>query len=221
MVDEAFAALRRMTRLPALSLAGAAGQEGRHARRGRLRRGPPASCCTTPATGRRKYKHAAAVRLRPGQPPLHPRHPPRQERGRALSSGPASTPTCRLGHADPRRPPPDAGRLRQRLPAQRGRFPPRAHRHAAGQHAGLLHGRDDERDVHRLAPGAGEEPDPPGGGHRLLHPRRPAEPLDRSRAISTSTRFVDAFGNCPPQFLQAAFLMLKPVANFIEKPLSL
>lgn len=33
--------------------------------------------------------------------------------------------------------------------------------------------------------------------------------------------FVDAFGNCPPEFLQASFLMLKPVANFIEKPINL
>jgi polyhydroxyalkanoate synthase len=33
--------------------------------------------------------------------------------------------------------------------------------------------------------------------------------------------FVDAFGNCPAEFLQASFLMLKPVANFIEKPINL
>lgn len=33
--------------------------------------------------------------------------------------------------------------------------------------------------------------------------------------------FVDAFGNCPPEFLQASFLLLKPVGNFIEKPLAL
>jgi polyhydroxyalkanoate synthase len=31
--------------------------------------------------------------------------------------------------------------------------------------------------------------------------------------------FVDAFGNCSPQFLQAMFLMLKPVDNLIVKPL--
>jgi polyhydroxyalkanoate synthase subunit PhaC len=31
-------------------------------------------------------------------------------------------------------------------------------------------------------------------------------------------KFVDAFGNCPADFLQRAFLMMKPVANFIEKP---
>ncbi len=33
-------------------------------------------------------------------------------------------------------------------------------------------------------------------------------------------RFVDAFGNCPAEFLQGAFLMLKPVQNLIEKPIS-
>ncbi len=33
--------------------------------------------------------------------------------------------------------------------------------------------------------------------------------------------FVDAWGNCPAQFLQTGFLLLKPVANLIEKPLAL
>lgn len=33
--------------------------------------------------------------------------------------------------------------------------------------------------------------------------------------------FVDAFGNAPAEFLQASFLLLKPVGNFIEKPLGL
>ncbi len=33
--------------------------------------------------------------------------------------------------------------------------------------------------------------------------------------------FVDAYGNCPAEFLQGAFLMLKPVANFVQKPISL
>jgi polyhydroxyalkanoate synthase len=33
-------------------------------------------------------------------------------------------------------------------------------------------------------------------------------------------RFVDAFGNCPPQFLQSIFLLLRPVGNLIEKPLN-
>jgi polyhydroxyalkanoate synthase subunit PhaC len=32
-------------------------------------------------------------------------------------------------------------------------------------------------------------------------------------------KFVDAFGNCPAQFLQSAMLLLKPVGNLIEKPL--
>jgi polyhydroxyalkanoate synthase subunit PhaC len=32
--------------------------------------------------------------------------------------------------------------------------------------------------------------------------------------------FVDTFGNCPPWFLQNAFLMLKPVQNIFEKPIS-
>ena len=33
--------------------------------------------------------------------------------------------------------------------------------------------------------------------------------------------FIEAFGNAPPWFLQTAFLMLKPVANLVEKPLGL
>lgn len=33
-------------------------------------------------------------------------------------------------------------------------------------------------------------------------------------------KFVDAYGNCPAEFLQASFLMLKPVGNLIEKPLN-
>jgi len=33
--------------------------------------------------------------------------------------------------------------------------------------------------------------------------------------------FVEAFGNCPPEFLQGSFLMLKPVANFVEKQFTL
>jgi polyhydroxyalkanoate synthase subunit PhaC len=34
-------------------------------------------------------------------------------------------------------------------------------------------------------------------------------------------KFVDAMGNIPAEFLQYAFLMLKPVANLIEKPINL
>ena len=33
-------------------------------------------------------------------------------------------------------------------------------------------------------------------------------------------KFVDAFGNCPPDFLQATFLLLRPVGNLLEKPLN-
>lgn len=32
-------------------------------------------------------------------------------------------------------------------------------------------------------------------------------------------KFVDAFGNCPPEFLQVSFQLLRPVANWIEKPI--
>jgi polyhydroxyalkanoate synthase len=30
-------------------------------------------------------------------------------------------------------------------------------------------------------------------------------------------KFIDAFGNCPPEFLQSSFLLLRPVGNLIEK----
>ena len=33
-------------------------------------------------------------------------------------------------------------------------------------------------------------------------------------------KFVDEFGNCPPEFLQASFLLLRPVGNLIEKPIN-
>jgi len=33
--------------------------------------------------------------------------------------------------------------------------------------------------------------------------------------------FVDAFGNCPAEFLQWSFLMLKPIGNLLQKPISL
>jgi polyhydroxyalkanoate synthase len=32
-------------------------------------------------------------------------------------------------------------------------------------------------------------------------------------------KFVDAFGNCPPEFLQVTFQLLRPVGNLIEKPI--
>src|SRR5262249_24551474 len=34
-------------------------------------------------------------------------------------------------------------------------------------------------------------------------------------------RIIDAYGNCPPDFLQASFTMLKPVQNLLEKPINL
>lgn len=34
-------------------------------------------------------------------------------------------------------------------------------------------------------------------------------------------RFINAFGNCPPWFLQSSFLMLKPIQNLVEKPIGL
>jgi len=33
-------------------------------------------------------------------------------------------------------------------------------------------------------------------------------------------KFVDAFGNCPPEFLQISFMLLKPVQNLLEKPVN-
>lgn len=33
-------------------------------------------------------------------------------------------------------------------------------------------------------------------------------------------KFVDAFGNCPAEFLQTSFLLLKPVQNLVEKPIN-
>jgi poly[(R)-3-hydroxyalkanoate] polymerase subunit PhaC len=32
-------------------------------------------------------------------------------------------------------------------------------------------------------------------------------------------KFIDLFGNCPAEFMQASFLLLKPVQNLIEKPI--
>jgi polyhydroxyalkanoate synthase len=32
-------------------------------------------------------------------------------------------------------------------------------------------------------------------------------------------KFVDAFGNCPPEFLQATFQFMRPVGSFLEKPI--
>jgi polyhydroxyalkanoate synthase len=33
-------------------------------------------------------------------------------------------------------------------------------------------------------------------------------------------KFVDTFGNCPPEFLQVIFQLLRPVGNLIEKPIN-
>ena len=33
-------------------------------------------------------------------------------------------------------------------------------------------------------------------------------------------KFIEAFGNCPAQFLQSSFLLLRPVGNLIEKPIN-
>ena len=33
-------------------------------------------------------------------------------------------------------------------------------------------------------------------------------------------KFIDLYGNCPAEFLQASFLLLKPVQNLIEKPIN-
>lgn len=33
-------------------------------------------------------------------------------------------------------------------------------------------------------------------------------------------RFVDAYGNCPPEFLQATFMLLQPVGNLLKKPIN-
>lgn len=70
-----------------------------------------------------------------------------------------------------------------------------------------------------------------------LHPERVKNLILMAAGIDFSTRegllnlwtqpeffdvdkFVDAFGNCPAEFLQASFLLLKPVQNLIEKPIA-
>jgi len=42
-----------------------------------------------------------------------------------------------------------------------------------------------------------------------------------NRWTDTDAFDVDAYGNCPAEFLQSSFLMLKPVGNFVEKPIAL
>ena len=70
-----------------------------------------------------------------------------------------------------------------------------------------------------------------------LHPQRVANLILMAAPIDFSTsdsllnvwtrpenfdvdKFVDAFGNCPAEFLQSLFLMLRPVGNLLEKPLN-
>ena len=50
-----------------------------------------------------------------------------------------------------------------------------------------------------------------GEGDGLLNVWTQAEYFDMDK-------FVDAFGNCPPKFLQSLFTLLRPVSNLIEKP---
>lgn len=71
-----------------------------------------------------------------------------------------------------------------------------------------------------------------------LHPERVKNLMLLAAGIDFSTRdgllnlwtdpdrfdvngFVDAFGNCPAEFLQGAFMLLKPIGNLIQKPLTL
>jgi polyhydroxyalkanoate synthase subunit PhaC len=70
-----------------------------------------------------------------------------------------------------------------------------------------------------------------------LHPERVANLILMAAPIDFSTqdgllnvwtrpenfdvdKFVDAFGNCPPEFLQSLFLLLRPVSNLVEKPIN-
>ena len=74
--------------------------------------------------------------------------------------------------------------------------------------------------------------------YTALHPRKTANLIMLAAGIDFETRdgllnvwsdpevfdvdrFVDAYGNCPAEFLQGAFLMMNPVANLIGKPLAL
>ena len=51
-----------------------------------------------------------------------------------------------------------------------------------------------------------------GGDESLLNVWTRAENFDVDK-------FVDAFGNCPPEFLQIVFQLLRPVGNLLEKPI--
>jgi polyhydroxyalkanoate synthase len=39
-------------------------------------------------------------------------------------------------------------------------------------------------------------------------------------AVFDVDKFIDVYGNCPAWFLQSSFLLLKPIQNFIEKPIN-
>jgi polyhydroxyalkanoate synthase len=70
-----------------------------------------------------------------------------------------------------------------------------------------------------------------------LHPERVKNLILLAAGIDFSTRdgllnlwtqpnvfdvdkFIEAYGNCPAEFLQASFLLLKPVQNLLEKPIN-
>ena len=107
--------------------------------------------------------------------------------------------------------------LRQRLPRQRRRFRVRADRLAADEHPGLLHGRDDEHDVHGPVSGEGPESDPPGGRHRLLVPARACLNLWTDPRYFDVDAFVDAFGNAPAEFLQSAFRIAQTGGELLRR----
>ena len=199
---------------------GPARAEGGYAFRSRLR-GRPSEAAPLPGQRAGEARNAAAVRLRAGQPSLHPRHLAQQERRRALRQGRLRHLPDRLGHGHRRGPLPHAGRLYQRLPPQRRAAGPQADRRREGQPAGILHGRHDERDVHRLAPGVREEPDPAGCGDRLLHARGPAQSLERRQELRRRRLRGRRRATARPTILQSCFTMLSPVRNLLGKPISL
>jgi polyhydroxyalkanoate synthase len=56
---------------------------------------------------------------------------------------------------------------------------------------------------------------------RRLTARQPLLNLWTDARYFDVDKFVDTVGNVPPEFLQLAFLMLKPVSNLVEKYISL
>ncbi len=74
--------------------------------------------------------------------------------------------------------------------------------------------------------------------YTALHPKKVRNLILLAAGIDFSTRagllnlwadeenfdvdaFIDAYGNCPAEFLQGSFMMLKPVANLVDKPIGL